>query len=61
MLNCSQGHDHDVAISVTNGTRKLIGQLNPEEFSDANGIVSVTYSGVTSVTVGAFSLREKGR
>lgn len=45
----------DPAISVTNGQERWIGPFK-DEFRDAAGEVSVAYSGVTSVTVGAFRL-----
>lgn len=40
--------------SVTNGTRRLFGPFPPLAFNDTNGKVQITYSGVTSVTVGAY-------
>lgn len=60
LSNCGQGHDHNVVVTVPNGERRKIGQLDPGRFSDSSGLVTVTYSGITSVTVGAFSLRENG-
>lgn len=42
--------------SVANGAAKVFGPFPAEMFNDANGNVQVTYSGVTSVTVGAFRL-----
>jgi hypothetical protein len=59
---CSQGHDHDPVITVGATTGDVMaGPFNPEEFNDAAGLVSVTYSAVTSVTVAAFSLASQGR
>lgn len=59
---CNQGHDHDPAISVAATTGvKWIGPFNPNDFNDGNFLVSVTYSAVTSVTVGAFSLSDVDR
>jgi hypothetical protein len=43
----------DVAITVTNGTEQWIGPFGEARFGST---VGVTYSGVTSVTVGAFRL-----
>jgi hypothetical protein len=39
-------------VAVANGARMLIGPF-PARFNDASGFVQVTYSGVSSVTVGA--------
>lgn len=41
-------------VSVTNGTAQFIGPFPPAIFNDANGLVQITYSGVTSVTVAVF-------
>lgn len=42
----------DVPITVTNGTRKEIGPLT-YALADSTGVVPITYSAVTSVTVAA--------
>lgn len=42
--------------SVTNGTAQLIGPFPPGLFNDSNGLVQITYSAVTSVTVAVFKL-----
>lgn len=46
---------NDIAVSVPAGQDRLIGPFT-DAFSDAAGNVSVTYSGVTSVTVAAVRL-----
>lgn len=44
-------------VSVTNGTRKKIGPINPLLYQDpTTNLCSITYSAVTSVTVGAFNM-----
>lgn len=44
----------DRAVTVTNATRKLI-RLDETLYRDpSTGLASITYSGVTSVTVGVF-------
>lgn len=40
-------------IAVTNGQSRLIGPI-PAAFNDANGLVQITYSSATSVTIAAF-------
>jgi hypothetical protein len=44
------------AISVSNGSEKMIGPFDPEIFTATDGNVDVAYSGVTSVTVAAVKL-----
>jgi hypothetical protein len=51
---CSYGFDHNTEVIVSNGVTKKIGTFPPGRFNDASGRVNVTYSGVTSVTVGVF-------
>ena len=46
----------DPAIAVANGTEKLIGPFPPSRFNNSTGKVSVSYSGVTSVTVAAIGM-----
>ncbi len=54
---CDQGFDHDVVVSVpaTTGDR-MIGPFPTGRFNDANGLVSITYSGVTNLTVAPIQL-----
>jgi hypothetical protein len=44
----------DRAISVPAGAERVVSDLDPQVYRDANGYCQVTYSAVTSVTVGAF-------
>jgi hypothetical protein len=46
----------DRVVAVAAGARKKIGPFNPSIFNDSSGYVQVTYSAVTSVTVGVFKL-----
>lgn len=48
---CSQGFDHDLVVAVPAGGERMIGPFEPARFNDSNGLVSVTYSAVTTVTV----------
>lgn len=45
---------HDIVVAVANGARAKI-KVPPVGYVDANGRVQLTYSGVTSVTVGVFA------
>lgn len=48
----------DVVVSVTNGQDRMIGPFPFTLFADpSDGLADITYSGVTSVTVGAFRLQ----
>ena len=55
-LQCSQGSVHSIsAVSVANASEKMFGPIT-NKFADTSGLAQITYSGVTSVTVGAFAL-----
>jgi hypothetical protein len=47
------------AVSVTNGTTKWFGPIDAQTFMDpTTGLCTITYSGVTSVTVAAVQLTQ---
>jgi hypothetical protein len=48
---CSQGFDHDVAVSVTNAQERMIGPFPKDRFNDAADKVQLTYSGVVALTI----------
>lgn len=50
---CNQGVLHDNVVSVAAGEERTIGGLNQDQYVDAQGLVNVTYSKVTSLTVAA--------
>lgn len=53
---CSQGFDHDLAVAVGAGATKDIGPLPSARFASlTDGLVHVSYSSPTSVTVAAIS------
>lgn len=53
---CSQGSDHNLVVSVPAAGERLIGPLPPDRYAAVtDGLVAVTYSGVTSLTIGAFA------
>jgi hypothetical protein len=56
LVNCNMGHDHDIAVSVGAGATKEIGPFPMDRFNSSAGAVSLTYSAVTDVTVGAISI-----
>lgn len=45
----------DIPVTVTNAEERDIGPL-PRELADTDGLIDITYSGVTSVTVAALRL-----
>lgn len=56
---CSQGVTHNKTYTVQGSTNaptgpndQLIGPLDPVRFADGSGFVQITYSQVTTVTVG---------
>jgi len=54
---CDQGVDHDVVVAVPASTgEKFIGPFPKDRFNDAAGKVQITYSAVTSVTIGIVRL-----
>jgi hypothetical protein len=49
----------NTAVSVSNGTAKWIGPVTAPLYADpTTGLATITYSGVTTVTVGAFNLAQ---
>lgn len=46
----------DVAVAVANGTTRRIGPFPADLADPSDGLVAITYSGVTSVTVEALQL-----
>lgn len=48
------GADADLVVAVAAGVRKKIGPLHAQRFAGTDGLVAITYSAVTTVTVGAF-------
>jgi hypothetical protein len=52
---CDQGSTHNLVVAVPAAGERLIGPFS-DRFADSNGLVQVTYSGVTSLTVGAFNV-----
>lgn len=46
----------DLSVSVTNAQERMIGPLTARFANPATGLVNITYSGVTTVTVGAFQI-----
>lgn len=45
----------DLVVAVPNGEERMIGPLSARFANPADGLVAITYSGVTSVTVAALT------
>jgi hypothetical protein len=50
------GDNHDAVITVPNGGERMFRVVDMARHRDVNGSVQLAYSGVTSVTVGVFSM-----
>jgi hypothetical protein len=48
----------DIVVAVTNGTRRFIGPFT-RAYINTSGNVTLNFSGVTSVTVGAFKVAKE--
>jgi hypothetical protein len=48
----------DIVVAVTNGQRRFIGPFS-RAYINASGNVTVNFSGITSVTVGAFRVAKE--
>lgn len=53
---CSLGVLHDVTIALAAGKEAMAGPFVRTIYNNGSGMVALTYSGVTSLTVGALSL-----
>lgn len=53
---CNQGFQHNIQVTVGAGSDKMIGPFPTDRFNNDSGQVSVTYDGVTSVTVAALQI-----
>jgi len=60
LVNCDQGVDHNLAVTIADASESMIGPFAPSRFNDANGSVAVTYSEVTGVTVAVLQLSQNG-
>lgn len=54
-VNCNQGFDHDLVVTVPAGGERLIGPFDTR-FWNVDNEIPLTYSAVTSVTVAAIKL-----
>lgn len=54
------GDSHDLGISVPAGENRIWGPFPTNRFNDANGRVQLTYSGVTTLTIGFFYSAQAG-
>lgn len=54
-VGCPAGNLHPIAITVPAGQERCVSNLDPNRFNDESGQVTVSYTGVTSVTVGVES------
>lgn len=50
-VSCSQGSTHNTTCVITAGEERFAGPFPTDRYNDANGMVQLTYSGVTSLTI----------
>ncbi len=56
-VTCDQGSDHNSVTSVGAGAEAMIGPFDITRFNDSsNGRAAITYSGVTSLTIGVIKV-----
>ncbi len=55
-VNSNYGTDVNLAVAVGAGARARIGPLPAQRFAASDGLGDITYSGVTSLTVGVFAV-----
>lgn len=56
-VDCNQGVDHDISVTIPASTgEKFIGPFPKDRFNDTAGKIQITYSAVTSVTIGIVRL-----
>jgi len=48
----------NVAIAVTNAEQRIIGPFSQNGFNDVDGMVQLTYSGVTALTIAVVTLNQ---
>lgn len=56
LVDCSQGFDHDIVITIPAGSEEMCGPFNVSRFKSTAGVVDVAYSDVTTVTIAVLAL-----
>ena len=56
LVDCNQGHDHNIVVEVPKDEERIIGPFSPSRFNSNTGEVSVTYDDESDVTVAVISL-----
>lgn len=54
---CSQNYDHDVVVSVPASGERMIGPFPRDRFNDSGGKLTITYNGVTALTIAAIEVK----
>ena len=52
---CNQGVLHDAEITVPAGAERIVDDLDPRFYADANGRVQLTYDAATGLTVASYA------
>lgn len=52
---CNQDETHDIEVSIPSGESRVIGPFPPSRFNTAAGVIEVSYSSETDVTIEAYT------
>lgn len=52
---CNEGVLHNVIVNVPAGTERIVDDIDPQFFGDANGRVQLTYDASANLTVGSYA------
>ena len=53
---CSQGYDHDAAVSVPASSERMIGPFPKDRFNDSGGKIQISYDSEADLTIAAIEV-----
>lgn len=57
LVNCNQGTDHNITVTIPAGSEEIVGPFTPaSRFNGDDNFSSITYDGVTSLTIAAIKM-----
>jgi len=54
--DCNQGATHDIEVTIPAGSEEMVGFFSNNRFNDSDGYAQITYSDVTTLTIGVMSV-----